>query len=62
MNEAGQQDASRIEVTKLKLTLPGFDFIALNLSKVTRNVVDIGLTLLVVPNLAPKRSWLFEID
>lgn len=46
----------------MKLTLPSFDFIAPNVSEMTRNVLDIGLALLVIPNLAPKRSWLFEID
>lgn len=41
--------------------LPGFHFGALNILEVSRNVVDIGLTLLVVPDLLPQGTGLFEV-
>lgn len=41
--------------------LPGLDFRALDVLEVARDVADIGLPLLVVPNFGPQSAWLLEI-
>jgi len=42
--------------------LPSLDFVAPDLAYVARKVLNIGLTLSVVPDLAPEGAWLFKVE
>ena len=43
-------------------TLPGLDLWILNALEVTRDVLDVSLSLLVVPHFAPQSAGLLKID
>jgi hypothetical protein len=43
-------------------TLPSLDLGTLDALEVTRDVLDVGLPLLVVPHLAPQSTGLLKVD
>ena len=47
--------------TKL-LTLPGFDFGAFDVLEMSRDILNVSFSCLVVPNLAPQNPRLLEVD
>lgn len=42
--------------------MPSLDFGALDIFKVTRYVLDISFTFLIIPNPRPKFTRLFKVD